>query len=141
MAAVTYNAKRSIIAGHTAQTQYTLNLRIVEAGLSFSRKVGAEIQRTLSDKTETLYYYGKNGWNVTALVMNSTELAAIQEFLHSVEAQESFTFSPYGVSGNMGTTYTVRRVAGNYSLERLDGTGGTNPAEDAMRVNFELEEA
>jgi len=141
MAAVTYNAKRSLIAGHTVETQYTLNLRIVEGGLSISRKVGAEIQRTLSDKTETLYYFGKSAYNVTALVMSAAELLAIQEFLHSVEAQESFTLSPYGVAGNMGTTFTVRRVAGSYNLERLDGSGGSNPAEDGMRVNFELEEA
>jgi hypothetical protein len=141
MAAVVYTAKRSVIAGHSVDAQYTLNLRIVEGGLSMSRKVGAEVQRTLSDKTETLYYYGKTAWNVTALAMTSTELAELQEFLHSVEAQESFTFSPYGVAGSLGTTYTVRRVQGNYSLERLDGTGGNNPANDAMRVNFEIEEA
>lgn len=140
MTAVVYNAKRSLIAGHTSGTQYTLNLRVTEAGLTIGRKVGADVQRTLSDKTETLYYFGKTTWNVTALAMNGTELAALQEFLHSVEAQESFTFSPYGVSGNLGTTYTVRRVQSNYTLERLDGTG-SSASNDAMRVTFDIEEA
>jgi hypothetical protein len=57
-----------------------------------------------------------------------------------VEAQESFTFSPYGVAGSLGTTYTVRRVNVNYSFERLDATG-SSPDEDAMRVSFDIEEA
>lgn len=140
MTAATYTAKRSVISGHSAGTAYTLNLRVTEQGLQIGRKVGADVQRTLSDKTETLYYYGKTSWNVAVLVTSSTELAALQEFLHSVEAQESFTFSPYGVSGNMGTTYTVRRVNANYSLERLDGTG-SSAIENAMRVTFDLEEA
>lgn len=140
MAAVVYDAKRSLIAGHSQGVQYTLNLRIVEGGLSIARKVGTEVQRSLSDKTETLYYYGKTTWNVAVLALSSSEVLALQEFLHSVEALETFTFSPYGVAGNLGTTYTVRRIAGNYSLERLDGTG-SSPSEDAMRVSFELEEA
>lgn len=140
MTAATYTAKRSVISGRSAGTAYTLNLRVTEQGLQIGRKVGADVQRTLSDKTETLYYYGKTSWNVAVLVTSSTELAALQEFLHSVEAQESFTFSPYGVSGNMGTTYTVRRVNANYSLERLDGTG-SSAIENAMRVTFDLEEA
>jgi hypothetical protein len=140
MTAAVYTAKRSLIAGHSSGSQYTLNLRVTEAGMTVGRKVGAEVQRTLSDKTETLYYYGKTTWNVTVLAMNGTELAALQEFLHSCEAQESFTFSPYGVSGNLGTTYTARRVQANYTLERLDGTG-SSASNDAMRVSFDLEEA
>lgn len=139
MTAVVYNAKRSLIAGHSSGTQYTLNLRVTEAGLTIGRKVGADVQRTLSDKTETLYYFGKTTWSVTALAMGS-EIPALQEFLHSVEAQESFTFSPYGVSGNLGTTYTVRRAQSNYTFERLDGTG-SSASSDAMRVTFDIEEA
>ena len=139
MAAVTYTAKRSLIAGHTAGASYSLDLRIVEGGLTVSRKVGSETQRSLSDKTETLYYFGKTGWAATALVLDSTERAALAEFLHSVEAGESFTFSPYGTIAAMGTTYTVRRVAAAYTFERLDGTGAT-PNDDAMRVAFDLEE-
>ncbi len=140
MTAVVFNAKRSLIAGHSAGVEYTLNLRVVEGGMTIGRKVGSEVQRTLSDKTETLYFYGKTTWNVTVLVTGSTERAALQEFLHSVEAQESFTFSPYGVAGSLGTTYTVRRVNVNYSFERLDATG-SSPDEDAMRVSFDIEEA
>ena len=140
MTAVVYTAKRSVIAGHTSGSQYSLNLRITEGGLSIGRKVGAEVQRTLSDKTETLYYYGKTTWSVSAMVTSSSELAALQEFLHSVEAQESFTFSPYGTAASLGTTYTARRVQANYFLERQDGTG-SSPSEDAMRVTFDIEEA
>ena len=140
MGAVTYTAKRSLIAGHTAGAQYSLDLRIVEGGLGVGRKVGTEQQRTLSDKTETLYYFGKTRWNVAVLVLNATERAALAEFLHSVEAGESFVFSPYGTVAAMGTTYTVRRVAFDYSFERLEATGAT-PADDAMRVSFDIEEA
>jgi hypothetical protein len=140
MGAVTYTAKRSLIAGHTAGAQYSLDIRIVENGLQVGRKVGTEQQRTLSDRTETLYYFGKTRWTVAALVLNATERAALAEFLHSVEAGESFTFSPYGTVAAMGTTYTARRVSFDYSFERLEGTGYT-PADDAMRVSFDIEEA
>jgi hypothetical protein len=138
--AVTYTAKRSLIAGHTAGSQYSLDLRLVEGGLGVGRKVGSETQRSLSDKTETLYFYGKTTWSAIALVLNSTERAALAEFLHSVEAGESFTFSPYGSAAAMGTTFTARRVTATYNFERLDGTGAT-PNDDAMRVSFDLEEA
>lgn len=140
MPAVTYTAKRSLIAGHTAASQYSLDLRLVEGGLGVGRKVGSETQRSLSDKTETLYYFGKTTFAAIALVLNSTERAALIEFLHSVEAGESFTFSPYGSVASMGTTFTARRVTATYSFERLDGTGAT-PVDDAMRVSFDIEEA
>ena len=140
MTAVVYTAKRSVIAGHSSGDQYSLDLRVIEAGLTIGRKVGSEVQRTLSDKTETLYYFGKTTWSVSVLVKGSSELSALLEFLHSCEAQESVTFSPYGTVASLGTTYTARRVQANYSLERLDGTG-SSPSEDAMRVTFDLEEA
>jgi hypothetical protein len=140
MGAVTYTAKRSLIAGHTAGAQYSVDLRIVESGLTVGRKVGTEQQRTLSDRTETLYFFGKTKWNLSALVLNASERAALAEFLHSCEAGESFTFSPYGTVAAMGTTFTVRRVAFEYSFERLEATGAT-PVDDAMRVSFDIEEA
>lgn len=140
MPAVTYTAKRSLIAGHTAAAQYSLDLRLVEGGLGVGRKVGSETQRSLSDKTETLYYFGKTTWAAIALVLNSTERAALIEFLHSVEAGEAFTFSPYGSVASMGTTFTARRVTATYNFERLDGTGAT-PVDDAMRVSFDIEES
>jgi hypothetical protein len=139
VAAVTYTAKRGLIAGHTAGAQYSLDLRLVEGGLGVGRKVGAETQRTLSDKIETLYFFGKTTWAAIALVLNATERAALAEFLHSVEAGESFTFSPYGTVAAMGTTYSARRVTAAYTFERLDGTGAT-PVDDAARVSFDLEE-
>jgi hypothetical protein len=138
--AVTYTAKRSLIAGHTGGSEYSLDLRLVEGGLGVGRKVGSETQRSLSDKTETLYYFGKTTWAAIALVLNSTEQAALIEFLHSVEAGESFIFSPYGSAAAMGTTFTARRVTATYNFERLDGTGAT-PVDDAMRVSFDIEEA
>ena len=140
MTAVVYTAKRSVIAGHSSGTSYSLNVRVVEGGLTISRKVGSEVQRTLSDKTETLYYFGKTAWSVSVMPIGSSELAALQEFLHSVEAQETFTFSPYGTAAALGTSYTARLVQSNYTLERLDRTG-SSPSEDAMRVTFDLEEA
>lgn len=140
MTAVVYVAKRSIIAGHSASQEYGLNLRPTEGGLAPGRKVGAQTQRSISDRTETLYYFGKNTWSVSVLVMNSTERAALEEFLHSTEALESFTFSPYGTSASLGTTYAVRRTDGNYQLERMEFSGAT-PIDDAMRVTFSIEEA
>lgn len=140
MTAVVYTAKRSVIAGHSSGSSYSLDLRVAEGGLTISRKVGSEVQRTISDKTETLYYFGKTAWSVSVMPIGSSELAALQEFLHSVEAQETFTFSPYGTVSALGTTYSARLVQSNYTLERMDRTG-SSPSEDAMRVTFDLEEA
>jgi hypothetical protein len=139
MPAVTFTAKRSLIGGHSSGSQYSLDLRLVEGGLGVGRKVGSETQRSLSDRTETLYFYGKRTWSLIALVLNSTERAALEEFLHSVEAGESFTFSPYGSAAAMGTTFSARRVTFTYNYERIDGTGAT-PNDDAMRVSFDVEE-
>lgn len=138
MTAVTYVAKRSVIAGHSAGTEYGLNLRIAEGGLQVARKVGSTVQRSLSDRTETLYFYGKATYSLIAIAAGATERAALEEFLHSTEAQEAFAFSPYGTVASPGTTLTARRVEGSYQWERLDNTGAT-AVEDVMRASFEIE--
>jgi hypothetical protein len=138
MTAAVYVAKRSLIAGHTAAVEYSIDLRVVEGGLRIGRKVGSTTQRSISDKTETLYFYGKATYQVTAIVFGSTERLALEEFLHSTEGQEGFTFSPYGTVATLGATLSARRSDGAYELERLDFTGAT-PAEDAMRVSFAIE--
>lgn len=138
MTAVVYVAKRSVIGGHASGGEYTLELRIAEGGLALGRKVGAVTQRSLSDRTETLYYYGKTKYDITVIVDGSSERAALEEFLHSTEGLEAFTFSPYGTAANLGTTFVARRVDGDYQFERIDNSGAT-PVEDMMRVSFGIE--
>ena len=138
MTAAVFVAKRSLVSGHTLGLEYSLNLRCTEGGLQVGRKVGSTVQRSLSDRTETLYFYGKTTYQLTVLVLTLAERLALEEFLHSTEAQEAFTFSAYGSVGSLGTTITARRTDGAYNFERLDNTGATRDA-DAMRVSFAIE--
>lgn len=138
MTAAVFVAKRSLISGHTVGQEYPIELRCVEGGLQVGRKVGSAVQRSLSDRTETLYFFGKVTYQITVLALTLAERLLLEEFLHSTEAQESFTFSPFGTTGVLGATIVARRTDGAYTYERLDNTGATREA-DAVRVSFSIE--
>lgn len=138
MTAAVYVAKRSLIAGHSAGSEYGIDFRVAEGGLQVARKVGSTVQRSLSDKTETLYFYGKATFTLTVIAVDASARGWLEEFLHSTEAQEAFTFSPYGSVAAPGSTLIARRVEGAYAWERIDFTGATI-ADDVMRASFEIE--
>lgn len=140
MTAVSYNAARSLIVGHTLGLQYGLDLRVVDGYPRRSRKVGVDQQRTISDKVETLRHFAKATWQLQVLVTTTAELLALREFLDSTESGESFFFDEYGSVASPGTLVTVIRTQGAYSEERYGGTGAT-PSADAIQVTFDIEQA
>lgn len=134
--AVTYTALRDVIAGHAANEEYGLDLMVT--ALDYARRVGKEQQVSLSDKAETLWYFGKDEYTVTCLILGSSALAAVKEFLHSTEGGESFGFSPYSTAALMEDAFTARRPESDYQLQRVTNLG---TADDAFEVTFTVREA
>ena len=98
MANVTYNALRELVAGHTANTQYSLDFPIrtvrrtkTPQGLTQTSN-GGQVKRWHS-RTDL-------EWDVTPVFRRASgtpsEIQKFREFLASVEAGELFTFDLMG---------------------------------------------
>lgn len=136
MSAVTYTATRGLIAGHTVDLEYSLDLLTVD--LDERRVVGREQQRSLSDKTETLWYFGVDEWSVRVVAQGEAALLALKEFLKSTEGGEIFEFDAYGSVSTPDAPVNVRRESPEYGLERITNNG---TPDDAFEVTFTVREA
>jgi hypothetical protein len=142
VAAVTYQARRSLIAGHSINTSYSLN--IVCENLAPVRNQTRIVKRPIGGtNAEIIRWAGFNAYQVSvAPLAGGTPLGAVIEFLDSCEDQ-SFTFDAYGTVAVPGTNpapFTAILGAQSYALERVVqlGQGGAN---DLFRVSFLVEPA
>lgn len=93
MSVFTYTAKRRIIPGHTAGTQYDLEFGIsshnptdmYEGSQAFSSS-----QSSTSISKETVYH------KITTKRMNYPKMLEFREFLNSVNSSEPVTFDLFG---------------------------------------------
>jgi hypothetical protein len=142
MTAVTYQARRSLIAGHSANTSYSLNVRC--ENIAPIRNQTRIVKRPIGGtNAEVIRWAGFNSYQVTvAPLAGDAPLAALIEFLDSCEDQ-SFTFDPYGsvaVPGTNPAPFLAILGPQAYTLERVlqRGQGGAN---DYFRVSFLVEPA
>jgi hypothetical protein len=136
MTAVIYTASQSILPGHSASSDYSLDLRMIDA--EPTRLVQRSDQQALSGRREVLVWNRRDGLNITigSYPEVSTESAAVIEFLDSVSGGEPFVFDRWGRAGApanprnavMLSAYTVIRYG------RVAGEGN-----DLMRYSFAIE--
>lgn len=134
MACVRYTATRSVIAGHTAGVAYELNLQLSD--LERQRNPAREQAVSIGGRRETIYHRAEITWRARTIPLSLTEVAAMREFLDSVEAGEQFEFDPYGSAGS--ATYTNAKISSrgyteSRTVRRGDGGGG-----DFFALGFQL---
>jgi hypothetical protein len=85
---ITYVARRSLIGGHVAGTEYQLTADTT----SLVRTVKPEkiTQRAIGGAAETLYFRTDREWSMTFAPLRGAQLAALLEFLDSTERGETF---------------------------------------------------
>lgn len=134
MTAVTYTAKRSLIAGHTVNTSYSLDLNVVD--MPIDREPSVSTQTTLDGNEETIRFHACEYFNVGLAVQTSTQILQIKEFLDSVEGKEVFTFDPYGSANVPASPLTATLASPGYQFSRQPlGQGGAN---DGYRTSFRV---
>lgn len=100
MAFVRYEAKRSLIAGHVAGTQYEIEFSIRSARRS--RASVTQANRSFAGDRETLYFRADEVWSVETTLVDESNLDAWREFLDSVEDGESFQLDVGGSVASPG---------------------------------------
>lgn len=91
-----YTAKRSLISGHVAETEY--DLIVHGAAIDPSRRYRGEAQEALDGSVEANLHRIERYWSVQTDHILGSSLPQWHEFLDSVAARETFTFDPYAMS-------------------------------------------
>lgn len=136
MTAITFTATRVVVSGHTVGVPYVFDLPC--QSIEVSGTPTKETQTSLSGRKQSLRFYRETFYDVTARPLRSTQLQQLQEFLISCEAEELFTWDPYGSVAVPGTVYSATLDSGgNLSQQRYQprGQGGGN---DYFVVNFRV---
>jgi hypothetical protein len=131
---VTYIARRSVIAGHTAGLQYTAAFRV--ATNIRQREAVKSVQRSLSGITETLYLRADKNWRVSFSPVAGADLLALTEFLDSTEAGEAFQMT---LNGDANPTVTVKRIDNGYTRDLAVEVG--SPTTDYFSASIEVVES
>lgn len=132
MTAVTYTAKRSLVAGHVAGSSYTIDIPVVS--MPINRVPNKRIQESLSLVRETIYLSTHETWEVQTALLNQSKTEAVKEFLDSVEDGTVFSFDPYGRANTPHNPLTAEIESSGYSQTReARGQGGAN---DSFRFTF-----
>jgi hypothetical protein len=125
--AVRYEARRSLVSGHTEAGLYTINLQLTDCDRK--RDVERKQQRALGGATYTVYHRGDVVWQCETAPLQGSDADLMREFLDSVEDGQVFQFDPLnwaGVSPNAMRSvvitsdgYTENRYAqrGSQSLD------------------------
>ncbi len=103
MPSVTYTAKRQIINGHSADTDYTISF-----GLSQRQKpvtIDKEQNVSIGGNVETILRKIVDFWDLTTTPIDAADRESWHEFLYSVSVGESFTLDLTDASPEV--TYAV----------------------------------
>lgn len=140
MANFTYSAKRTLNTTvspiHAEGTEYDIDLDLVTA--TRSRAVVKTIQRSRGGNSEVLRDRADTTWEVTTAPLAGSNLAAVREFLDSVEAGEQFTFDLYGTAAVPDNPIAVERIDEGYTESRVLIVG--SEASDYFQFSFTLRE-
>lgn len=128
---IVYTARRSLIGGHVAGTQYAAAFACTS--IVKRREVVKSVQRSLSGATETLYHRGDNAWQVQFSPVNGASLLALLEFLDSTESGDSFTAT---LNGDANPTVGVRRTDNGYTLTMASELG--SPTTDYFTATIDV---
>jgi hypothetical protein len=137
MAVFTYTAKRSVVAGHTVGAEYSLEISIQPSPRA--REIVKTEQRSRGGATETIYHRADVTRQITLRPIRASELAAVHEFLDSVEGGESFGFDMYGTIAAPHNLVTCIRI--DEALEdTIRAVGGALDASAIYTITFKIRE-
>lgn len=125
------------MAGHTLDDDYSLELGLAAADRQRAGLVKEVV--AIGGGRETLYQRDEVTWSVVTVPIASSSLAAVREFLDSVEGGESFTFDAYGTIAVPDNPVTVYRIPGPIAEQRAIKTG--SGAGDYRAFAFAMVEA
>lgn len=94
MSVFTYTARRNLIAGHTAETSYSLETS-AQASNPTLKNIGPRVV-AMGGQTSGLLHRIEEGRQVKTGFIQDADLPAWREFLDSVAAAEIFNFDEYG---------------------------------------------
>ena len=138
MTAVRYTATRSIIAGHSPDTLYELALTC--GALTRSRNTVRRSATSMDGTEYSIRHRADIIWQVSLTPLDSTDLAAVNEFLDSVENAEVFEFDPYGSVGDSPDAYRDCVITGNSYTETRRVQRGDGGSGDFYTVAFQVRE-
>lgn len=118
MADFTYTCKRSNLADHIIDQQYTIEIELTTE--QRSRRVDKTEVRARGGATETLYHKADREWTITFQPVNGDLLDQLIEFLDSTESGEPFEMRLYGTEAEF---ITVKRSDDGYSLQEFMRVG------------------
>lgn len=139
MTAVTYTASRSLIGGHSVGVDYSLNLSVLEDGLTERVEVQRRVVEPISKRNAEIIRFGNcRVFDVSLAPLEGSALAAVREFLDSCEDAE-FDFDAYGSVASPVAPFVARMGNDGYTLSRslARGTGG---AADYFKISFQVVE-
>lgn len=117
MAAVTYTAKRRIISGHTANTQYDLDIELAE--IIAGDNASASNHVALNGNTETVFNRLDTVYQCTTTAFNNSGRDEMREFLGSAADGHYLTFDAYGTVASPDDPQTAVLVSKNHQPTRL----------------------
>lgn len=102
---ITYTAKREIISGHSAGTDYTITISVNVKDRS--NQVIKNENVSISGIKETLRHRKESYIDVTAIKIAEADLPQWREWFHSVDGGETFTIELTGGSPETPLTVTL----------------------------------
>jgi len=137
MSAVTYTATRDVTSGHSAATEYTIDLRLIDIG--HGKDVGKEELASLDGSPETTSWRNLKTWQVTTGAVRANELLLLREFLESVSEGEQFDFDEFGSAGAPHNPISVVAV-GTHIEQRAIAQPGGGGSNDYFRFSLSMRE-
>jgi hypothetical protein len=97
-AKIKFIAKRSLVAGYSVDTQYTIDLKIRYAGMAKGRQPVLSARTSFGGNRETYYFRGDTTWNIGTIALDATDQALMKMILDSVEDGQIFQFADDGTT-------------------------------------------
>jgi len=136
MAVVSFLAKRSLLAGISVDDTVVLDLQL--RALTPSRSVDATQHKAMDGTRETNWIMGEKSWAAAVRPLLAADVAAMEQFLDSVESGQVFSFAPYNASTDSPIDYrNVVLEPSGYTWNREVQVGGGG-ASDLFSTGFRM---
>lgn len=132
MGKITFNAKRSLLSGHSIGQLITLEIDFTEAVRS--RAVRKNVHRASGGATETIYTGADTQWSFTIGPFETARKLEVAEFMDSTAEGEMFRVWPYGEEDSPDLVLDILRTSDGYTISRV--LTGTTRAQDLHAVAF-----
>lgn len=133
---VIYEARRSLAAGHTAGTSYTLDLRLRDKDRK--RDVERKTHTAIGGAVYSTYYRGDTVWSLVTMPLAGDDAKQMREFLDSVEDGQLFSFDPFHWAAGVADLRAVVIHSDGYTEDRYVQRGSDD--EDFFVFKFSVVE-